>query len=76
MATMTQKLEMPVLSPRIFGPMTLPSNCCSRTIKMMKYRHFSGLTSRIRNALGMAPRNGPKKGMILVTPTTTLTSGV
>ena len=44
--------------------------------QMMKYRHFSGLTSRIRNALGMAPRNGPKKGMILVTPTTTLTSGV
>ena len=34
-----------------------------------------GLASRIRNALGMAPRKGPKKGMMLVTPTTTLTSG-
>ena len=33
------------------------------------------LSSKIRKALGMAPRKGPKKGITLVTPTTTLTSG-
>ena len=42
----------------------------------MKIRHCLGLTSRIRKALGAAPRNGPKKGIMLVTPTTTLTRGV
>ena len=76
MATMTQKLEMPVASPRIFGPRMLPSNCCRTTMKITKIRHCLGLTSRIRNAEGTAPRNGPKNGITLVTPTTTLTSGV
>ena len=76
MATTTQKLEMPVDSPRIFGPMTLPSSCCRRIMKMMKYRHFSGLASRIRKALGTAPRKGPKNGITLVMPTMTLTRGV
>ena len=42
----------------------------------MKIRHCFGLTSRIRKADGIAPRNGPKNGMMFVTPTTTLTSGV
>ena len=35
-----------------------------------------GLTSRISKKLGIAPRKGPKKGMTLVTPTKTDTSGV
>ena len=37
-------------------------------------RHFSGSTSRISNALGTAPINGPKNGITFVTPTMTLTS--
>ena len=36
MATMTQKLEMPVDLPRIFGPRILPSNCCNAMMKRMK----------------------------------------
>lgn len=62
MENSTQKLGRPVESPRIFGPKIFPSNCCSTRIKIRKYRHFKGLTSRIRNALGMAPINGPKRG--------------
>ena len=73
---MTQKLEMPVASPRILGPRMLPSNCWRITMKITNTRHCLGLTSRIRNADGTAPRKGPKKGITLVTPTTTLTSGV
>ena len=45
-------------------------------MKITKIRHCLGLTSRIRNAEGTAPKNGPKNGITLVTPTTTLTSGV
>ena len=75
MATITQKLERPVESPRILGPRIFPSNCWRMMIKTMKYRHFMGLSSRIMKAQGMAPRNGPKKGITLVTPTTTLTRG-
>ena len=56
-------------------PRMLPSNCWRARMKRMKYRHLIGLSSRIRKALGMAPRKGPKKGMTLVTPTTTLTRG-
>ena len=43
-------------------------------MKRMKIKHFPGLIRRIKNALGMAPINGPKNGMILVTPTKTLTN--
>ena len=75
MATTTQKLEMPVASPRILGPRMLPSNCCRTMTKITKNRHFLGLTSRIRKALGTAPMKGPKKGITLVTPTIRLTSG-
>ena len=48
--------------PRIFGPMTLPSSCWRARTKMTKYSACRGDTSRIRKALGTAPRNGPKKG--------------
>ena len=57
MATITQKPEIPVLLPRILGPRMLPSNCWRARMKRMKYRHLIGLSSRIRKALGMAPRN-------------------
>ena len=73
---MTQRLERPVLSPRILGPMMLPSTCCSAKTKRVKYTAFRGLSSRMRKMLGMAPRKGPKKGITLVTPTMTLTRGV
>ena len=76
-AKITQKPDRPVESPRIFGPSTLPSNCCNRNINMTKYRQFSGWvtsTIRINRALGIAPRYGPKNGITFVTPTITLTS--
>ena len=76
MAMMTHRLERPVLSPRILGPMMLPSSCCSSSTNSTKYSAFMGDTSKIRNVLGMAPRKGPKKGITLVTPTMTLTRGV
>ena len=41
-----------------------------------KYSAFMGETSRIKKALGTAPRKGPKKGMMLVIPTMTDTRGV
>jgi hypothetical protein len=40
---------------------------------MTKYRHCSGLTIKIKRALGIAPSHGPKNGTILVTPMITLT---
>ena len=43
-------------------------------MKMTKYRHFRGLTSRISSAQGMAPMKGPKNGMMLVTPMITANS--
>ena len=73
---MTHRLERPVLSPRILGPITFPSSCWSASTKITKYTAFMGDTSRIKNVLGMAPRKGPKKGMMLVTPTMTDTRGV
>ena len=45
-------------------------------MKMTKYRACMGETSKIRNVLGIAPMKGPKKGIILVTPTKTDTRGL
>ena len=45
-------------------------------MKMMKYNPLIGLASKISSALGIAPIKGPKNGMMLVTPTITLTSSV
>ena len=72
---MTQKLLSPVESPSTLGARMLPSNCWRAMMKMTKYRHLRGLSSKIRKALGMAPRKGPKKGITSVIPTTTLTRG-
>ncbi len=39
------------------------------TIMMTKYRASIGFSSRRMNTEGIAPMNGPKNGMTLVTPT-------
>ena len=39
-------------------------------------RYQEASPEEIRNVLGMAPRKGPKKGMIFVAPTNTDTRGV
>ena len=44
-ANMTQKLARPLVSPRIFGPKILPSNCCKPKIRIMKYSACIGLSS-------------------------------
>ena len=70
----TQKLETPVVLPKILGPKIFPSNCCRTIIITTKVIHFIGSTKRINRALGIAPINGPKNGITFVTPTITLTS--
>ena len=73
---MTQKALNPVESPRILGPIILPSNCCKKIINNTKYKHWIGSCNNIRIADGIAPINGPKNGITLVTPTITLTKSV
>ena len=74
MANMTQKLDRPVALPRIFGPRILPSNCWSSSTKMTKYSACIGLMTIMRMVLGTAPMNGPKNGMMFVTPMITAIS--
>ena len=71
MENSTQKPFMPMEVPSIFGPMTLPSSCWRTNTKMINHRHIFGSTSRTSSADGTAPINGPKNGMIFVTPTMT-----
>ena len=74
MANITQKLASLVVLPRILGPIMFPSICCSTSIIITNFNAATGsMISRIIPD-GMAPIKGPKNGMILVTPTTTLTS--
>ena len=74
MANITQKLASLVVLPRILGPIMFPSICCSTRIIRANFNAATGsIMSRIMPD-GMPPINGPKNGMILVTPTTTLTS--
>ena len=76
-AKITQKLDKPVESPKILGPIKLPSNCCKNSIKIAKYTKFKGCvisTTNIKMEQGIAPKKGPKNGITLVTPITTLTS--
>ena len=72
MEKITQKLDKPVLFPRIFGPKKLPSNCCRIKTNIAKYNACFGFTIKIRTILGIAPRYGPKNGIIFVIPTITL----
>ena len=74
MENMTQKPDRPVRLPRILGPMMLPSTCWRSSTKITKVRAFTGLSIRISSVAGTAPITGPKKGMMLVTPTITDTS--
>ena len=50
-----QKLDIPTVSPRILGPSTFPSICCSMTINTRNTRHFHGLDVRISSADGIIP---------------------
>lgn len=72
MAKRTQKLDMPVVDPRMRGPRILPSNCCSTRIKIRNCNVVIGETMSRINALGIAPTKGPKNGITFVTPTKTL----
>ena len=67
-ATMTQMPETPVDSPRIFGPKIFPSNCCKSKTKIRKYKLLIGLIMNNRIRHGTAPKIGPKKGIMFVTP--------
>ena len=66
----TQKLESPVEFPRMAGPKIFPSNCCKTIINTRK---ISALTGVIKRSIApiAPPIYGPKKGIILVTPTIT-----
>ena len=70
----TQNGVSPVDSPRILGPIILPSSCCNSIINTINIRPFLGSASRISIALGTAPIFGQKNGIRLVTPTIVLTS--
>ena len=68
-ANITQKLASLVVLPSIFGPMILPSICCRISTIITNLSADTGsIMSRI-TADGTAPINGPKKGMMLVSPT-------
>ena len=67
-ANSTQKLEIPIEPPTIFGPIIFPSTCCRMIIITTKTIHLIGSSIKIRNPAGIAPIKGPKKGIILVTP--------
>ena len=75
-AKITQKDESPVESPRIFGPIMLPSTCCKISIKISRYRPCIGSVIVTIITQGTAPISGPKNGITFVTPTITLTSSV
>ena len=72
MENSTQKLETPVVEPRIFGPRMFPSNCCRSRIRTVNCSALTGFTRRRIRTLGTAPINGPKKGITLVQATITL----
>ena len=74
MAKSTQKLERPVVLPRILGPMMLPSTCCSTRTNSTNQSALMGFWIRMSRVAGMAPMKGPKKGITLVTPMMTDTS--
>ena len=76
MENSTQKLESPVESPKIFGPITFPSSCWIAKMAIAKYRACNGLLNIIKIIQGMAPTKGPKKGTTLVTPMITETNRV
>ena len=68
-AAITQRAGRPVLSPRIFGPMTLPSSCWSANTKIANQKACQKSTMRRMSTQGTAPMKGPKNGIMFVTPT-------
>ena len=54
-------------SPKILGPIRLPSICWMIIIKIRKIKAWFTDTKRIMKNDGMAPMKGPKKGIIFVT---------
>ena len=68
MEKIIQNPERPVESPRILGPRKLPSNCCKIRTKMPTAIARGGSMSSVIRMAGIAPINGPKYGIIFVTP--------
>ena len=68
MANNIQKADMPMESPSILGPIIFPSICCIINTKIKNTKAFVGDTNKIIINDGMAPINGPKNGIMLVTP--------
>ena len=65
-ATIIPKELKPRLEPSMNGATIFPSICCIIMIRMMNRMTFPGSTMKMINALGTAPRNGPRIGIILV----------
>ena len=63
-----QNADIPIESPNILGPIILPSICCITSIKTKNINAFTGETNNIIIADGIAPKNGPKNGIIFVIP--------
>ena len=63
-----QKADIPIESPNILGPIIFPSICCIININIKNIKAFVGDTNNIIINDGIAPINGPKNGIILVTP--------
>ena len=60
--------------PSILGPIKFPSICCIINIININHIALIGETNNIIITEGMAPINGPKKGIIFVTPIITDTN--
>ena len=63
-----QNADIPIESPNIFGPIILPSICCIISIISKNHNALIGDTNIIITNEGIAPKNGPKNGIILVIP--------
>ena len=63
-----QNAEIPSESPSILGPIILPSNCCINRTISKNQNAFTGDKNKIMKNDGIAPINGPKKGIIFVIP--------
>ena len=58
--------EIPTELPKILGPIMFPSICCKISMKIENQRALMGLMTSKISMQGIAPRNGPKNGIILV----------
>ena len=63
-----QNADIPMESPNIFGPIIFPSICCIINTNNKNINALLGETNNIIINDGMAPINGPKNGIIFVTP--------